>query len=140
MTPEKHPAGHELLALLDHELDEAAARQVSDHCARCAGCRAELAALSRLQALLASAPTPELPRTVWPRVAEYRAASDLPLSRAFRWALTVASLVGIALGLQLGPVKLREAPPVLVDNGVVVSSIWGGDADASILATYSIER
>ncbi len=68
MSDPKHPAGHQLQAFHDGELEPAIATELETHCLHCPTCRAELDDLARVGGILASTRVPELPRTVWPRV------------------------------------------------------------------------
>jgi anti-sigma factor RsiW len=137
MTETRHPAGHELQAFFDKELDQAAAEHIAEHCEQCAICRAELTEIERMGALLAATPTPELPRSVWHRVAMARQQKEVPLGRAFKWALTAACATGVALGLQLGPVKFRVEKSAVEQPSLALETIWGDGSSASLLSVYT---
>jgi anti-sigma factor RsiW len=132
MSNTKHPAGHVLQAYHDGELDPPAATEVAAHCERCATCRTELTELRRLDQLLASAPTPELPRTVWHRVRPGQ-ARETRLKPIFAFTACAA---GIILGVLLGPITFstEETRTDLAWSEVV--TVWNGSATSSLLAVY----
>ena len=132
MTDTKHPAGHVLQAYHDGELDPSAAAEVAAHCESCEACRAELAELERVSRVLAGAPAPELPRSVWQRVRPDRAAEA-----RFRPGLAIAACAaGIALGVLLGPIPFGEETTETERAWTETATILGGDATASLLDVY----
>src|SRR5262245_7627973 len=93
-------------ALADGQLgaDERAALET--HLAGCAGCRAELAALERLDAVFAAlapvTPPPDFEARFWARVARGEAAPEGVLARLRRWLLPGGlALAGAAAALVL---------------------------------------
>ena len=134
MTAIKHPAGHVLQAFHDGELETSAATGVEAHCKQCEVCRAELADLELAEQLLASVPTPELPRTVWHRVQPGREQErELRFKPAFGIAACAA---GIILGVLLGPIQLSTEKAGSDPAWSETVTLWYGDTTSSLLAVY----
>lgn len=135
MNDSNHPAGHVLQAYHDGELDATAAADVSAHCKDCATCRAELAELDDVGRMLAGAPTPELPRSVWPRVRPER-QRESRLRPTFVLASIAACAAGIVMGILWGPIQFsaEETGTDLAWSETV--TVWNGDATSPLLAVY----
>lgn len=93
-------------------LDEAEAREVQAHLAECHGCREELAALERLDALIEPAEQHEAPANMWsdirarmkPRRAPWwEAWRDSPKPALAMAAAMLLAIGGVWLGLHGGP-------------------------------------
>lgn len=136
MSDAKHPAGHELQAFHDSELDATRSAQIAAHCRQCASCRAELADLERVGDILAAAAVPEMPRTIWHRVKpERKQASRLRPSLAF-----VACAAGVALGVLIGPIRV-DTEVANTDLAWTESvAVWNASVSTSLLTAYQSEQ
>lgn len=132
MSNPKHPAGHVLQAFHDGELNTSSAAEVTLHLEQCQVCRSELAELKDLDQLLAKAPAPELPRTVWHRVRPGR-----PQETRFKPAFGIAACAaGILLGLLIGPIQSstdQSSNELAWSENVTV---WDANASSSLLGVY----
>ena len=89
------------------------------HCEQCDACRAELAELDLTEQLLAGAPAPELPRTVWHRVRPGQAPEP-----RFKPAFGIAACAaGIVLGVLMGPIQFsaEETGTEVAWSGTVIA-------------------
>jgi anti-sigma factor RsiW len=136
MSGSKHPDGHVLQAYHDGELDAPTRTSVAAHCEQCATCQAELDELAGVEAMLAKAPAPELPRTVWHRVKPGRVQES-----RLRPALALAACAGgMAIGVLLGPIQLK-AEKVITDQTWSTSvAVWHSSTTSSLLAVYQPEQ
>ena len=136
MSDAKHPAGHELQAYHDRELEATRSAEVAAHCRRCASCQAELADLERVDNLLAAAPVPEMPRTIWHRVKpERRQASRLRPSLAL-----AAGAAGVALGALIGPIGVDSEVPDTDLAWTESVTVWNAGVSASLFSAYQSEQ
>lgn len=132
MIDSQHPPGHVLQAYHDRELDAAERAIVASHCERCLKCQAELAALEDTVRLLATSPSPELPRTVWPRVRPSRAVEP-----RFKPAFALAAgLAGVALGVLLGPIQFNTDVAETESSWTEVVKVWDGSTSSTLLDVY----
>jgi len=132
MTDRKHPAGEQLQAYHDGELEHTVASEVASHCESCESCRAVLAELDQLNSVMASAPTPELPHSIWPLVQSGR-QRETGLPPIFAYA---ACAVGILIGILLGPIQFstEEVTTDLAWSETV--TVWNQQATSSLLSVY----
>ncbi len=143
----KHVTGH-LAAYLGGELDGPTRARVDDHLAECPACRAELASLDEVWAVLgaaASAPVPA-PSDLWSKVRSRTVAVDParvpwffgrgPWTRAGWAAAAVAAGVFVALVLPggMGPDGTGSASLVSDDSAGWLSSTWLDDTSNPGLA------
>ncbi len=91
-------------ALLDGELEPAAAARVRGHCAECPECAAALEAARAVWAVLGQTPAPEPGAPAWPgiRAALASRAGVRALRLRFAAGGVAAAVAGLALGLVLG--------------------------------------
>lgn len=132
MKPTDHPVGHVLQAFHDGELGGNERAAVEAHCERCADCRNELAELKKTAALLASAPAPELPRTVWHRIKPNR-SREPRLKPAFAFA---AGAAGIALGVLIGPIQTTTTAEDDTMTWSESATFWDGATTAPLLEVF----
>lgn len=116
-------------------LDEDAAREMADHLAECADCRAELEALERLDGLIAPAEQHEAPADMWAGIQARMKPRRVPWWQAWREApgpaLAMAAAMLIAIGgLWLG---LRGGPADVNSYGVLGSDYQ----EQQIVASWS---
>ncbi len=132
MSGSKHPAGHVLQAYHDGELDSPISAEVAAHCEQCAACQAELGELAGIEAMLAKAPAPELPRTVWHRVRPGR-----PRESRLRPVLALAACAaGMVIGVLLGPVQLKTENVITDQTWSTSVAVWNNSTTSSLLAVY----
>jgi len=137
MKETKHPAGHELQAYHDGELGADARARLADHCERCARCRAELDELERMDDVLGGLDAPELPRSVWPRVAAaHRPADRGRLGTAFGFAAATACAAGLAIGILLGPVDFDAGSETETSVWSGPTSLLSGGSSSTLLEFY----
>ncbi len=132
MSGSKHPAGHVLQAYHDGELDVPNSTEVAAHCEQCAACRAELGELAGIAAMLAKAPAPELPRTVWHRVKPGRAQE----SRLRPTLALAACAAGMAIGVLLGPIQLKTEKVITDQTWSTSVAVWNSSTTSSLLSVY----
>lgn len=132
MSNTNHPVGHVLQAYHDGELDAAGAAEVTAHCEQCTDCRNELADLERTAALLASAPAPELPRTVWHRVKPSR-----PRENRFKPAFAFAAgAAGVIFGVLVGPIQMTATAEDDTTTWSASETLWSGGTTAPLLDVF----
>ena len=133
----------------DGELSPRRRARVERHLFGCMTCRAELAQLERVSALL-RAPLAEPPQAVWqtfwPQVRERLLAAERPrrLPWAVRWwppifahprlamGSAVLALALLAVGTWQG-VQYMATPVGLVQRGVVVQSVESADPNSAVM-------
>lgn len=137
MSDRPHPAGETLLAFHDGELDKAAAAEVSKHCEDCSDCRRELAELEQVGQLLASSPTPELPRTVWHRVRPGQTNERVNESKPRLGLGIAACAAGILVGVLLGPVQFEKVEAETSVAWSESANLWNSDESSSLLNVFN---
>jgi anti-sigma factor RsiW len=146
-----HSIGHDLSAYLDGQLRPAAARQMEDHLQRCERCRAELADLRAVKALLVGAPRPQAPPGFWDAVhaglrtrASQHATGGYPRQRVRRqlaagcrgtrcwgyppvacrlWSRAPVMAAGLAALLLAAILPIQYLQPEPARNGVTVDDL-----------------
>lgn len=111
----------DLSAYLDRQLAPGAARRVERHLQQCDRCRAELAELGAMKALLAGAPLPQAPPGLWDAVhanlrehagrQQPQPPARLWLARVWGRAPVIATGLAVLLLAAVLPVQYLEQSP-----------------------------
>lgn len=141
MKASVHPAGPDLMAYLDDELDQERVKEIEVHCAECSECREILDSFKGVQLRLDSEGPLPLPQPVWPAVEkELRGDRPLRFGPAFGFGTAAACAAGLVLGLLMGEPALMEGINQETAAWASTDYLWSSSDDSTLLNAFSVDQ